>query len=49
MNQSLNRIENILSEYGDRVANVLFFEGYLNEYGKLMVEHDAISVFASMI
>ncbi|NLM28281.1 MAG: adaptor protein MecA [Clostridiaceae bacterium] len=49
LSQSMNKIENILSEYGDRVANVLFFEGYLNEYGKLMVEHGAINVFASMI
>ncbi|NLG87743.1 MAG: adaptor protein MecA [Clostridiaceae bacterium] len=49
LDQNLNKIENILSEYGDRVSNVLFFEGYLNEYGKLMVEHDAINVFASMM
>jgi adapter protein MecA 1/2 len=45
----MDKIENILSEYGDRVSNVLFFEGYLNEYGKLMVEYDAINVFASLV
>jgi adapter protein MecA 1/2 len=49
VNQSMDKIENILSEYGDRVSNVLFFEGYLNEYGKLMVEYDAINVFASLV
>ncbi len=43
-----NKVENILSEYGDRITNVLFLEGYLNEYGKLMVQHHAIPLFASM-
>lgn len=41
-------IENILAEYGDRVMNVQFFEGYLNEYGTLMIEKDAIRFFAGM-
>lgn len=41
-------IESILAEYGDRVLNVSFFEGYLNEYGTLMVENDAIDFFAKM-
>ncbi|MDD4296487.1 MAG: adaptor protein MecA [Ruminiclostridium sp.] len=46
--QNVNTVENILSEYGDRVMNVLFFEGYLNEYGTLMVEKNAINLFAKM-
>lgn len=41
-------LESILAEYGDRVMNVLFFEGYLNEYGTLMVEKNAVSFFAGM-
>jgi len=45
---NVNSIENILAEYGDRVMNVLFFEGYLNEYGTLMMEKNAIRFFASM-
>lgn len=44
----LNKMEGILAEYGDRVLNVLFFEGYLNEYGTVMVEKDAIGFFANM-
>ena len=47
-NHSLSRVESILSEYGDRILNVQFFEGYLNEYGKLMMENDAIGFFANM-
>ena len=42
------RIESILSEYGDRILNVMFFEGYLNEYGILMVENDAIGYFGDL-
>jgi len=47
-NQNQARIESVLAEYGDRVLNVSFFEGYLNEYGTLMVENDAIGFFANM-
>jgi adapter protein MecA 1/2 len=43
------KIESILSEYGDRVLNVLFFEGYLNEYGSLIIGDSAIDVLADMI
>ena len=45
---NVNSIENILAEYGDRVMNVLFFEGYLNEYGPLMMDKNAIGFFARM-
>ena len=48
VDHNLSRVESVLAEYGDRVLNVLFFEGYLNEYGRLMVEKDAISLFARM-
>lgn len=43
------KIEMILSEYGDRVLNVSFFEGYLNEYGTLMVEKNAIGYFGDLL
>ena len=46
--QNLSKIESTLAEYGDRVLNVLFFEGYLNEYGTLMVEKDAVRFFSDM-
>jgi len=46
--KNVNSIENILAEYGDRVMNVQFFEGYLNEYGTLMIEKNAIKFFAGM-
>jgi len=45
---NLSRIESVLAEYGDRVLNVQFFEGYLNEYGSLMVQKNAVSLFAKM-
>lgn len=48
LDHNLSRLESILAEYGDRVLNVLFFEGYLNEYGTLMVGRNAISFFAQM-
>jgi len=37
------KIESIVSEYGDRILNIMFFEGYLNEYGTIMIENNAIS------
>jgi len=43
-----NRFESILSEYADKMSNVDFLEGYLNEYGKLLIENDAISFFAKL-
>lgn len=36
------RFEDILTEYGDRVLNTSFFEGYLNEYGVCMVPSNAL-------
>lgn len=35
-------IEPVLSEYGDRVTNVSFYGGYLNEHGKKIINTDAI-------
>ncbi|SHJ47902.1 adaptor protein MecA [Thermoclostridium caenicola] len=42
------RFESILSEYADKMQNVDFLEGYLNEYGKRLVSDDAVAFFASM-
>ncbi|NLC69580.1 MAG: adaptor protein MecA [Clostridiaceae bacterium] len=38
------QIDSLLSEYGKRVFNSSFFEGYLNEYGEIMIEKCAIDV-----
>ncbi len=43
-----NKFDSILSEYADKMSSVDFFEGYLNEYGKLLIENDAISFFAKL-
>lgn len=43
-----NKFNSILSEYADKMSNVDFFEGYLNEYGKLLMENDAISFFSKL-
>ena len=48
VDNNINSMENILSEYGDRVMNALFFEGYLNEYGTLMMGKNAVNFFANM-
>jgi len=34
--------ENLLSEYGKKVANTNFYEGYLNEYGTKIIENEAL-------
>lgn len=38
----------ILSEYADKMPNVDFFEGYLNEYGKRLVSENAVQLFGTM-
>lgn len=48
MDDTEYKLENILAEYGDRVLNVMFFEGYLNEYGTLMVENDAVGYLGDL-
>ncbi len=48
LDHSLGKLESILGEYGDRILNVLFFEGYLNEYGTMMVEKNAVTFFSDM-
>ncbi|HHY65309.1 MAG TPA: adaptor protein MecA [Clostridiaceae bacterium] len=40
------KFESIMSEYSDKMSSVDFLEGYLNEYGKLLADDDAISLFA---
>ncbi|MCL2164807.1 MAG: adaptor protein MecA [Oscillospiraceae bacterium] len=37
-------LESHLMEYGVKVANPTSFEGYLNEYGELMIEHNAVEI-----
>lgn len=46
-NQKL--FDSIISEYADRMQNVHFLEGYLNEYGKRLVGENALAYFASLI
>ena len=38
------RLYCLLNEYGERVSHSAFFEGYLNEYGQIMIEKRAIDV-----
>jgi adapter protein MecA 1/2 len=40
--------DSILSEYADKMSNVDFFEGYLNEYGKLLINGNAVSFFSKL-
>lgn len=40
------QFDSILSEYADKMQNVDFLEGYLNEYGKKLVAEDAVAFFA---
>lgn len=42
------RFDSILSEYADKMTSVDFFEGYLNEYGKLLAADNAISLFSKL-
>ena len=42
------QFDSILSEYADKMSNVDFFEGYLNEYGKQLMSGNAISFFAKL-
>ncbi|HOJ11432.1 MAG TPA: adaptor protein MecA [Clostridiales bacterium] len=41
------KLEVLLNEYGNKVLSTAFYEGYLNEYGTLMIEKNAINVLAS--
>lgn len=36
-----------LGEYGNKVSNVGFYEGYLNEYGTVIIENNAIETIES--
>lgn len=38
------KLEIVLSEYGKKVYNTGFYEGYLSEYGEAMIEKGAIDV-----
>lgn len=43
----LRKLELILSEYGKKLSNPGFYEGYLNEYGQKICESNAVEVLAS--
>jgi len=38
------KLETLLSEFGTKMSNVNFYEGYLSEYGSKLVENNAIDV-----
>jgi adapter protein MecA 1/2 len=40
----IRRLEIILSEYGRKVSNAGFYEGYLNEHGTKIVEYNAFEI-----
>ncbi len=39
-------VDNILSEFADKIKQPQIFQGVLNEHGKLMIAHDAVSKIA---
>lgn len=39
--------ETIINEYGDKVRNVGFYEGYLSEYGTRIIEYNAIEALTT--
>ena len=41
-------LESHLMEFGVKIGNPSSFEGYLNEYGELMIEHNAIEILAEL-
>ena len=36
--------DSLIAEYGKKVANTAFVEGFLNEYGTKMIEYDALNI-----
>ena len=36
--------ELLLAEYGHKAPNAAFLEGYLNEYGTIMIQHNAVKI-----
>ncbi|HBR04077.1 MAG TPA: adaptor protein MecA [Ruminiclostridium sp.] len=42
------KFDSTLNEYADRMPNVDFFEGYLNEYGKNLLSENAVGYFATL-
>lgn len=43
----VKRLEAILSEYGRKISNVGFYEGYLNEHGTKIIEYNAFDIIRS--
>jgi adapter protein MecA 1/2 len=39
---TVKSLENILNEYGKKVMNTYFYEGYINEYGTRIMENTAL-------
>lgn len=40
----LQTLEMLLCEYGEKVANIHFYEGFLNEYGTMLIDRHALNV-----
>lgn len=40
-------LETLFSEYGHKVNNAVFFEGYLNEYAEKIIEYNAVEVLSN--
>lgn len=38
------KLELLSGEYGRRIRNTVYYEGYLNEYGDIMIKKDAINI-----
>jgi len=43
----LRKLELSLSEFGKKLSNASFYEGYLNEYGEKICENNAVDILAS--
>ncbi|HHV97922.1 MAG TPA: adaptor protein MecA [Clostridiaceae bacterium] len=44
-----NRVEHLLNEYGRKISNISFLEGYLNEYGELLIEKKALKILKTYL
>jgi adapter protein MecA 1/2 len=41
---SMKMFDMMLAEYGTKISNINFIEGYLNEYGEIIIEGNALEV-----
>ena len=44
-----SKVEYLLNEFGNKVSNISFFEGFLNEYGNLLIEKKALKVLKTYL